>query len=933
MNQPPMTINRYSSRTHQLDQVMLARHLKDAKRYHRIAGYFTSSLFEIAVEYLDKVEDVKIVCNSQVTAEDIKIARIQEAKLLGRLNSQAAEIDSLLNKPRYQWLQAFLEQRPDAVRVAPDDFCGFVHGKAGVIWKNDGTRIGFMGSVNETRTGWQHNYEILWEDQSPEGIDWIEEEFQYLWKKAVPLPRAVVQEISRRAHRVEINLGEHESDDSLAPSALIESPMYREGLSLQPWQRAFVTECVNHRRWFGVVRLLLADEVGLGKTLSLGTAALTLALLDRDAADEEKYRSRPSAVFAPASLTQQWQTEMMDKLGIPCARWDSNRKVWLDTEARFISPSGPEQIIRCPMRLGIISTGIVIQPTTEKELLSQLCFDVLILDESHKARTRKILGKNDGEPNILLQFMQEAAGRSRHVLLGTATPMQTEVADLWDQLSILHKGQGRFVLGHDFSPWQTPERVKPLLTGEDHPSEPEQAWQFLRSPLPPVDSSSEGNFRRLLHNIRAELNMKENDFDASQAVVALPREVREEFEDLLDFPVDGTSLFQRHNPVVRHVVLRKRKVLEDAGLLQKVGVNLHPDYKLIRHHQLFTSLFHKQALKTDEKFDLAYEAAEAFGTAYGRRVGGSGFMKNLMTQRLCSSCIAGLKTAERILQGKEVDQEDEEALLMEDISEEEKNHLSTLIQAVNSMRGQDPKLGAVRHYLVEEDWFRHGCIIFSQYYDTAAWVAQSLAALFPGELVGLYAGAGKSALYRGPDNMNEALREDLKNLVQEKKIMIMVATDAACEGLNLQRLGTLINIDLPWNPTRLEQRIGRIKRFGQVRPIVDMLNLVYKDTVDEKIYERLSERMRERFDILGSLPDTITDDWIRDEELLGKKMDELIEASRRVNGFDIRYNSSLDVSEDDWRNCSQVLSRRRIEDFMRQGWWVRKTSNLQTGQL
>ena len=62
----------------------------------------------------------------------------------------------------------------------------------------------------------------------------------------------------------------------------------------------------------------------------------------------------------------------------------------------------------------------------------------------------------------------------------------------------------------------------------------------------------------------------------------------------------------------------------------------------------------------------------------------------------------------------------------------------------------------------------------------------------------------------------------------------MVATDAACEGLNLQTLGTLINIDLPWNPTRLEQRIGRIKRFGQIRDKVDMLNLVNERTVDER---------------------------------------------------------------------------------------------------
>jgi hypothetical protein len=65
----------------------------------------------------------------------------------------------------------------------------------------------------------------------------------------------------------------------LAPAASIESPLYREGLALQPWQQGFVTECLRHYQDHGQVRLLLADEVGLGKTLSLGTAALTLCLL------------------------------------------------------------------------------------------------------------------------------------------------------------------------------------------------------------------------------------------------------------------------------------------------------------------------------------------------------------------------------------------------------------------------------------------------------------------------------------------------------------------------------------------------------------------------------------------------------------------------------------------------------------------------------
>ena len=98
-----------------------------------------------------------------------------------------------------------------------------------------------------------------------------------------------------------------------------------------------------------------------------------------------------------------------------------------------------------------------------------------------------------------------------------------------------------------------------------------------------------------------------------------------------------------------------------------------------------------------------------------------------------------------------------------------------------------------------------------------------------------------------------------------------LGNDAACEGLNLQTLGTLINIDLPWNPTRLEQHIGRIKRFGQAREKVDMLNLVNEQTVDEKVYDRLSERMRDRYNIFGSLPDTIKDGWIDNIETLVRK--------------------------------------------------------------
>jgi hypothetical protein len=357
---------------------------------------------------------VRIVCNVDLSPEDLKIAQLREARMLGRWNERSIEAESLLNQERYRRLDAFLERRGQVIRVAPDSVCGFVHGKAGVIERADGRKLGFIGSMNETRHGWQQHYEILWEDDSPEGVAWIEAEFEYLWNAARPLPEAVCREVRRRGRRVEVTVNDVQEPEDLAPAALIESPLYREGMALQPWQQGFVTECLKHYHDHGQVRLLLADEVGLGKTLSLGTAALTLCLL----AEQSGRRRKPIVIFAPATLCEQWQTEMIDKLGIPCARWHSSRKEWLDPEGRAISPSGAEHIARCPLRIGIVSTGLMVQPSREKEFLAGLNFDLVILDEAHKARTRQGYGADAGEPNELLTFIRAVAARAQHVLLG-----------------------------------------------------------------------------------------------------------------------------------------------------------------------------------------------------------------------------------------------------------------------------------------------------------------------------------------------------------------------------------------------------------------------------------------------------------------------------------------------------------------------------------
>ncbi len=193
-----MTIRRLSSRTERLDQNFLLEHLKNARSYKRIAGYFTSSLFEIAYEWLDEIPEVKIVCNVDIHPDDLKVAQLRESKMIGRWNENAIEAEALLNRSRYRRLDQFLAKRGPMIRVAPDSICGFVHGRAGVIELADCRKLGFIGSMNETSSGWQRHYEILWEDDSPEGVAWIEQEFDFLWNAARPMPEAVICEVKRR---------------------------------------------------------------------------------------------------------------------------------------------------------------------------------------------------------------------------------------------------------------------------------------------------------------------------------------------------------------------------------------------------------------------------------------------------------------------------------------------------------------------------------------------------------------------------------------------------------------------------------------------------------------------------------------------------------------------------------------------------------------
>ncbi|MFC1851360.1 phospholipase D-like domain-containing anti-phage protein [candidate division CSSED10-310 bacterium] len=903
-----MSLHRFSSRTERLDTEFLAKVLKGATKYLRIAGYFHSSIFELVGEEIATIPEVKILCNSEIDLADFQVATSRNRALKERWN--AANKAELLLKERYQRLDQLLQAGNVEIRVVPREKL-FIHGKAGCIHYPDGSRKSFIGSVNDSKSAFAYNYELIWQDDDETSADWVEEEFWSLWKEGIPLPDVILVEITRVANRREVSI-EVLNPKDVPAAVMVEAPIYRGGEQLQPWQRSFVTMFLEHREIYGKARLLIADEVGLGKTLSMATSSLVSALLD----------DGPVLILAPSTLTIQWQVEMMDKLGIHSAVWSSQKKVWLGVEGQILSPRGDASFItRCPYRIGIISTGLIFHQrengdfVKEAGMLLKTRFGTVILDEAHKARIKGGLGANATQPNNLLAFMLLIGKRTQHVILGTATPIQTDVRELWDLMRILSSG-AEFVLGDSLSPWRDHEQAIPVVTGKAPISTESEVWQWLRNPLPP------GNENEYIGLIRDHLNISPADFSCYHSF------------DNLDFLVKNQWLssclapdfFKLNNPVLRHTVLRRRKELEAEGLLEKVGVDTHP---LHDKEYLYQARFVGIGIQTNTAFEVAYQKAEEFSKLLHSRTKAGGFMKSLMLQRLCSSFASGLKTARNMLKHS-ISNEDEDNVekvehILSEMTPAEVACLREIETQLSRPEAVDSKLNTVKWFITEfrtdgKTWLEHGCIVFSQYYDTVWWIANELAKSFKNEVVAVYAGAGKSGLFHG-DQFNSVDREVIKDYVRTRKIRLLVATDAACEGLNLQTLGTMINIDLPWNPSRLEQRLGRIKRFGQTRKYVDMLNLVYSETQDEKIYTVLSRRLKDTYDIFGSIPDTIDDDWIADEEELEKRIDVYIhERKNAQNAFSIKYRGTVDPEANLWERCAEVLSRRDIINALSEPW-------------
>ena len=178
------------------------------------------------------------------------------------------------------------------------------------------------------------------------------------------------------------------------------------------------------------------------------------------------------------------------------------------------------------------------------------------------------------------------------------------------------------------------------------------------------------------------------------------------------------------------------------------------------------------------------------------------------------------------------------------------DYLKEFIHDIHAKKAANSKLERLKIDLNQIFKQRPTVLVFTQYTDTMDNLREELQLVY-GSQVACYSGRG-GEVWNGIAWVLET-KEKVKADFKSGKIRILLATESASEGLNLQTCGVLINYDMPWNPMRVEQRIGRIDRIGQQYEEIWIRNYFYEGTIEDVIYQRLSDRINWFEVVVGDL--------------------------------------------------------------------------------
>ena len=831
-------------------------------RYDRCCSYFSSSVLAAAARGFGKLIErliamgdsaphpaVRLVVNEELVPDDVK-ALIEtgdtsglERQLLRRLKRPK----EVLEKERLQMLGWLVKSGLLEVRVGVMRFGeGIVHAKFGLAIDCAGDAIVFSGSGNESAQGLVANYERLEVSTSWEDSDRYKEyadEFQTLWEDrhsdvhTLSLPEAVRLRLIRFAPKQPPTI---EPSNALArqKAAMVwrfiaEAPYFSDGgatcdatgmVDLWPHQRRVVEETAAS--WPS--GRLLCDEVGLGKTLE---AIFTLRRLMAGRG------VRRALILLPAGLLKQWQAELREKGGMIFPRLEGlNLLVWPDgTEKRV---AGLAQALEQDVLL--LSRETARTENNIPILLNARPWDLVVLDEAHVARRRK---QEEGEFNsatLLLELLRELQlrGRARGFILMSATPMQTHPWEPWDLLAVL--GEGGMWLADFANVRNFYLAVSGLKNGFLTVETARKAAELISNdpsfPVPPGGAPS----------------LKDSKAVSEKLAFAAPTERLK----LAQWLRGGSPLARRMHRNTRATLRR----YYEMGLLAQPppGRRVEDvlfDFEDVAERRVYDSV------KT--YIDRRYEQLES-------EKPGKGFVMTVYRRRAASSPLAlerSLKRRRDLLQRAaqrlaydpnlsdsdlseyvdpldipEGDRSDRiSAALPQDPEKarEELNEVEQVLLGIEMLGRRDSKRDRFFDELRRVSNDGRSILVFTEYTDTLEYIRDALVTSY-GSAVGCYSGDG-GALWDG-SKWKSVSKTLVSDALFKGELRILICTDAASEGLNLQAAGALINFDLPWNPAKVEQRIGRIDRIGQRCEEVLIANLFLKNSVDEKVYRALRER-------------------------------------------------------------------------------------------
>lgn len=870
--------------------------LEDAVRYDRLTGFFDARALALAARGIEGLVHnggrMRLVVGCTLgQAETQAIERGEELRALVEKRMKAVPLapSDAAGRDALELLTWMIEHGFLDVKVAvpcdgrkrpiPND--GIFHEKAAIIEDREGDKIAWNGSLNETGKGWHGNWESInvytsWGGE-PQRVQKEEENFARIWAGqsgrllTLDVPSAVRQELMRflpEDDRLPARLkGRPPTPSPEPPPSPAPQPLHdlrnrvwsfiqnapklpdtgdlvgEATAAVTPWPHQVRAFERLYRNW--PPKLLIADEVGLGKTIQAGLLLRQAWLAGR---------AKRILILAPKAVLPQWQIELREKFNLNWPIYDGAKLSWFPSPALRENGNTEKPVTRNDWHreaVVLVSSHLLRRQDRAKEVLENADpWDLVILDEAHHARRREPGNLGHFRPNAMLRLMHELKDRTQGLVLLTATPMQVHPVETWDLLNLLGMPED----------WAEDAFLRFFEdTATDNPSN--EAFERLAPMFQAMEQvSGEISNERVmqitgLSRIKASVVL-----EALRNRSSIPRRRLETSERQA-----AVKMLRRHTPVTNLISRHTRELLR----------------RYSTENLLETKIADRNVI--DEFIEMSageaalYKAVEDYiSTTYNKASANVrsavGFTMTVYRRRLASSINALRQTLERRLRAIEqraalsaegldedvMDEEQdgellgfEEAADLEHIAlaAEEKDDIAALLNQIRSLP-HDTKADHLVARLAElRKAGYEQVMVFTQYTDTLDFLREKLRS----PEIMCFSGRGGEILSASGRDWQQIGRDTAKQKFLEGEASVLLCSEAAAEGLNFQFCGALVNYDMPWNPMRVEQRIGRIDRLGQKHQAIQIVNLHYEGTVEADAYRVLRERIGLFQSVIGKL--------------------------------------------------------------------------------